>query len=245
MAEVLIQHKSIPASGRHAPHSLEYLNEAARLAATNLTASDVHKLALQLDTGTLWRLKSVSPIEWQGVGIESWTQIKNKPSVFPPDLHTHTPEQVGTPTYVANAISGLKSEIDPFPQYTTAAEVDTVVQPKFTQIDAAIATKAPLTHVSDHTNPHGVTKAQVQLGNVENIAPLDMPVSTAMQAALDTKTDIGHTHNVFEVEGAVRSVNGKYPNANGAVTIDVGGASGEEFQRFKKRSYFGIKILES
>lgn len=65
--------------------------------------------------------------------------------------------------------------------YATAAQgarADTAVQP------------ATLTaHTSNTSNPHGVTKAQVGLGNVSNLAPADMPVSTAQQTALDGKVD--------------------------------------------------------
>lgn len=46
-----------------------------------------------------------------------------------------------------------------------------------------------LAHEADHNNPHVVTKAQVGLGNVDNTADLDKPVSTAMQTALDAKVD--------------------------------------------------------
>ena len=44
-------------------------------------------------------------------------------------------------------------------------------------------------HIADTNNPHTVTKAQVGLGNVQNLAPDDMPISTATQAALDAKAD--------------------------------------------------------
>ena len=44
-------------------------------------------------------------------------------------------------------------------------------------------------HMADQSNPHGVTKAQVGLGNVDNTADMDKPVSTAVQAALDNKVD--------------------------------------------------------
>lgn len=43
-------------------------------------------------------------------------------------------------------------------------------------INAALAT-----HKSDNTNPHGVTKAQVGLGNVDNTSDADKPISTAQQ----------------------------------------------------------------
>jgi hypothetical protein len=40
-------------------------------------------------------------------------------------------------------------------------------------------------HTGNTGNPHGVTKSQVGLGNAENTADADKPVSTAQQAALD------------------------------------------------------------
>ena len=39
-------------------------------------------------------------------------------------------------------------------------------------------------HIGNKSNPHNVTKAQVDLGNVQNLAPADMPVSTAQAAAI-------------------------------------------------------------
>lgn len=44
-------------------------------------------------------------------------------------------------------------------------------------------------HLKDHENPHQVTAAQVGLGNVDNTADLDKPISTATQTALDEKAD--------------------------------------------------------
>ena len=44
-------------------------------------------------------------------------------------------------------------------------------------------------HLSDTSNPHGVTKAQVGLGNVDNTSDLNKPISTATQNALDLKAD--------------------------------------------------------
>ena len=40
------------------------------------------------------------------------------------------------------------------------------------------------THIGNKSNPHNVTKAQVGLGNVQNLAPADMPVSTAQATAI-------------------------------------------------------------
>ena len=53
--------------------------------------------------------------------------------------------------------------------------------------------KANLADLTDHTtdtsNPHQVTKEQIGLGNVENYSPEDMPISNAVQEALDNKRD--------------------------------------------------------
>lgn len=43
------------------------------------------------------------------------------------------------------------------------------------------------THTDSKSNPHGVTKAQVGLGNVDNTSDANKPISTATQAALDQK----------------------------------------------------------
>lgn len=42
-------------------------------------------------------------------------------------------------------------------------------------------------HEARNDNPHGVTKDQVGLGNVDNTADMDKPVSTLQQAELDKK----------------------------------------------------------
>lgn len=39
-------------------------------------------------------------------------------------------------------------------------------------------------HIGNKSNPHNVTKTQVGLGNVQNLAPADMPVSTAQATAI-------------------------------------------------------------
>ena len=42
-------------------------------------------------------------------------------------------------------------------------------------------------HAGGTSNPHSVTKTQVGLGNVDNTADADKPVSTATQTALNLK----------------------------------------------------------
>lgn len=51
----------------------------------------------------------------------------------------------------------------------------------------AYAVAAVTEHANRDNNPHRVTKEQVGLGNVENTRDIDKPISTAVQAALNTK----------------------------------------------------------
>lgn len=56
--------------------------------------------------------------------------------------------------------------------------------------------------LDDGTNPHGTTKADVGLGNVDNTSDADKPVSTAQQAALDLKYDASNPANYIDAAGA-------------------------------------------
>ena len=55
--------------------------------------------------------------------------------------------------------------------------------------DILANTSAIGVHIADVANPHGVTASQLSLGNVNNTADIDKPVSTDQQTALDLKED--------------------------------------------------------
>lgn len=59
-----------------------------------------------------------------------------------------------------------------------------------TAVSGKADTSALTAHTNNTSNPHGVTKAQVGLGNVSDLAPADLPLSTAAQGALDAKADL-------------------------------------------------------
>ena len=72
------------------------------------------------------------------------------------------------------------------------------------------------THVSDFNNPHKVTKEQVGLGNVDNTADLDKPISNATQEALDKITsDLGSVENKLGQPGGIATLDpeGKVPSS--------------------------------
>ena len=64
-----------------------------------------------------------------------------------------------------------------------------------TNINEAIAGLTPTVnsardHMQNYNNPHQVTKAQLGLGNVDNTADADKPVSTAQKAYIDGKANV-------------------------------------------------------
>lgn len=67
----------------------------------------------------------------------------------------------------------LLTEVDP----TVPPHVKEILTTDISEWDAAY------THISDTDNPHSVTKTQVGLGNADNTADIDKPVSTSQAAA--------------------------------------------------------------
>ena len=55
-------------------------------------------------------------------------------------------------------------------------------------------------HIANTKNPHNVTKSQIGLGNVDNTADVDKPISTLQQSALDLKADKSDTYTKTEVD---------------------------------------------
>lgn len=75
---------------------------------------------------------------------------------------------------ITNALNEAKA-------YTDAAK--TALE-KLIQDSDKIIKESLDAHIGNKSNPHNVTKAQIDLGNVQNLAPADMPVSTAQATAI-------------------------------------------------------------
>lgn len=75
-------------------------------------------------------------------------------------------------------------------------------------------------HINNRNNPHEVTATQLGLGNVDNTADVDKPISTATQAALDLKadnTDLSDTNlRIVEVNKSLSD----YQNAISSININ-------------------------
>ena len=64
-------------------------------------------------------------------------------------------------------------------------------------------------NLDDGTNPHGTTKSDVGLGNVDNTSDLNKPISTATQNALDNKQNLLNTSSV-SVAGSLSNTDTVY-----------------------------------
>ena len=154
---------------------------------------------------------------------------------YPPRTHTHTKMEVGlsavdntsdinkpvslaTDIAITAAVSAHEMAADPHPIYATAAE-------------AALA--APVQSVAGRVGAVVLTPSDVGLGNVANLAPIDLPLSTAAIAALALKRNTADKIAVADLTGLTAAINTQISTAgvssvngrNGAVTLtaaDVG-----------------------
>ena len=157
-----------------------------------------------------------------------WSNIDNKPEVYTPATHNHddayyTKQQVDTkitqssvsPTDLANH----KSDSHPHPTLEAALE---------TSLATKASTSMVMTHINNTTNPHGVTAAQVGLGNVDNTSDLNKPISLFTQAALNGKADYdwtltelaGKLGEIDVVDNLYTSQSGKPLSAKQGVILD-------------------------
>ena len=100
--------------------------------------------------------------------------------------------------YLTDVTSNIQAQINSKANQSTTynkTEVDDLLDAKLDSDTAAstYATQATVTsHINNKNNPHAVTKAQVGLGNVDNTADIDKPISTAQSEAI---TNAVSTHN--------------------------------------------------
>lgn len=77
-------------------------------------------------------------------------------------------------------------------------------------------------HVNDLNNPHQVTKAQVGLGNVDNTADANKPVSTAQQTAINQAEQNAKNYadglvvGLWDDRGSFSASGGAYPSTGGS-----------------------------
>lgn len=68
-------------------------------------------------------------------------------------------------------------------------------------------------HTTDYNNPHQVTKAQIGLGDVENVDPYTIPISTTDMAKVNQKANISLT-TVTDADFIAKAKEAKIPGAD-------------------------------
>lgn len=112
--------------------------------------------------------------------------------------------------------------------YALAEDLESILNPEYEEPDSLEAPqdresifgilgkvkrsiKDLIAHIGDRENPHGTDKEQVGLGNADNTADIDKPVSTAQQAAIDAVKKLlddaikSHTEDMDDPHGVTKA----------------------------------------
>ena len=159
-----------------------------------------------------------------------------------PRTHSHTPADIGlgnvnntsdaskpvsgpTATAIAGALQAHVNATNPHEQYATTAQVTQIVT-------AQAGGLAPVRSVNGQQGVVTITKASIGLGNVADLAPADMPVSTAVAAALDDKLDVGAKIPAADVTGLDAVINAAIATnggtSNGGTSNGVTSVNGQQ-----------------
>jgi len=132
-----------------------------------------------LATGIASTLATKSP-----TNSPTFTGIPNAPTA---NVSTNS-TQIATTAFVKaavdNLINGAPGTLDTLKELADAINSDALFS---TTIANTLATKAPIASPTFTGTVSGITKAMVGLNNVDNTSDSSKPISTATQAALDTK----------------------------------------------------------
>ena len=182
--------------------------------AASSSASDTKVPSEKAVASAIEEIKSVASTAYKYKGSDTYENIVAKEDPQVGDVWNSTTANGVYPKGTNYAWNGeewdaLGGEVD-----LSAYQVKAItVGETPTTVEAAInANKTAIdTHVAKQDNPHNVTADQVGLGNVDNTADADKPVSTAQQAALNLKQD--KTDNTLTtasktVVGAINEVKG-------------------------------------
>lgn len=133
-------------------------------------------------------------------------------------------EDAGTAYTKAQTDALLNNKADTYDTYTKD-ETDVLLSYK-------ADSSALSSHMSNTSNPHQVSKAQVGLGNVDNTSDLSKPISTATQTALNGKADVGASYTKAEEDALlaakastaqlITGLNGKRSNKSVWVRLSDG-----------------------
>lgn len=151
--------------------------------------------------------------------ISDWDNITNKPTIYnekgasEKDLVsqkfvsdsidsiakqiTDILNEIGDTSGLGGLAEKLQGHLNDFnnPHRVSAASIGAVTTTNFNQ------------HTGDHNNPHGVTAAQLGLGNVDNTADIDKPISNDVKKRFDeVDNQIAELNKIISADGLVSNV---------------------------------------
>lgn len=140
---------------------------------------------------------AVQPADLGAVATSnSYDDLDDKPTLITQgDIDSSIASLVDSSPAALDTLNELAAALGDDPNFAS-----TVTTQIGTKADASVVSA----HISDTANPHGVTKSQVGLDDVDNTSDADKPVSLAQQAALDQKqaktvVAVGQTDGDFAV----------------------------------------------
>lgn len=163
-----------------------------KLPTTGIKTDKIYIVKDSATAGDLYQEYYYTNGAWEKLGTHQlqvdWTTLNNH-IANTSNPHKVTKEQVGLGN-VDNTSDAAKP--------VSTAQATAIADAKKAGTDAQSNLTA---HANNKSNPHGVTKAQVGLGNVDNTSDAAKPVSTAQKAALDLKADKTQLANYLPLSG--------------------------------------------
>ncbi len=144
----------------------------------------------------------------KGNGIASIARINGDGSAG--SLDTYRVTMTDATTYDFNVYNGADSDVSMVDVQAIANALSNDISANQTAIQ---------NHVQDTNNPHGVTKAQIGLGNVDNTSDADKPVSTAQAEALALKANISDVNSALAVKADIKVTAGVFAKPNNKVPL--------------------------
>lgn len=194
----------------------------------------------KVENGTWWTYDDTNK-KYVDTGIEAKYELTKAKveGVLTGDITSHTHSQYATNTNLEAAkerITTLEGGSATTIETAGTGNAITAISKSGTKITATkgttfltshqdISGKANVsdltTHTSNKSNPHGVTKAQVGLGNVDNTSDANKPISTATQKALDLKLNTADlASSMYPTFTLQESTNPQF-TVKGSVAIDT------------------------
>ena len=165
------------------------------------------------------------------------TQLSSDVATTASNLATETQNRINAVSAANSRIDGVAGDLTD--EITNRTNADTALSGNISNVNGLL-----IAHTSATNNPHSVTKAQVGLGNVNNTADIDKPISTATQQALTALSgNIGTVSanliNNYRTAAAQDIIDGQITNQIGTVS---GNLTTEATARSQADAALGARI---